>query len=349
MFGLICLSVSVASEVKLISIGEGDAYWSAFGHTALLVNDEKVYGFGYFSFEDEDFFKSFIFGKMRYFLGVSDADSELSYAIADNRSYFIQPLALSSEKSSQVIRKLSILERPENRYYDYDYFLNNCSSIIRDILDESVGGQLKEIYNQPSGSNYFKQTFPAKNQAWMNLGIAIGYGLPSYQTRSQWELMVFPRYLMESLANTANPLTSKPDVLYQQKSTRGSAETGLNSHWAMLLIIVMFLMLYAFSNTRSMVCNGWLVLQSLIGMTLLFLWFFTAHSVAENNFNVLLFFPFAFVLLFNTKLLKPFLLINIFWLAIALYLGAWYLLMFFLFNLLIYKHKSIKDSLDLNI
>ena len=41
-----------AKNIRLITIGPGDEFWSVFGHTAIAIDDD-VYGFGYFSFADE--------------------------------------------------------------------------------------------------------------------------------------------------------------------------------------------------------------------------------------------------------------------------------------------------------
>ena len=60
-------------DIELYTFGAGENYWEAFGHTALRVkiNDiDYLYGFGYFDFNDEDFFLKFARGKMQYFLGI---------------------------------------------------------------------------------------------------------------------------------------------------------------------------------------------------------------------------------------------------------------------------------------
>ena len=39
-------------------------------------------------------------------------------------------------------------ERPENRFYHYDYYRDNCSTRVRDALDRALGGAIRGRYRQ---------------------------------------------------------------------------------------------------------------------------------------------------------------------------------------------------------
>ena len=121
---LLCCQTSSATSVRLITIGPGDAFWSAFGHTAIAI-DDAVYGFGYFSFDD-DLVSSFIRNQMEYDIGISDFNHEIYLAQQQNRDFSVIELNLSAADSKQLIDYLQWHILPENQSYSYDYFLNNC-------------------------------------------------------------------------------------------------------------------------------------------------------------------------------------------------------------------------------
>ena len=340
------------AEIELVTIGPGEFYWEAFGHSALRIKtntSDYMYGFGYFNFSDEDFFIKFAKGEMQYFLGAEIAEFELGDYKKQGRKVWLQKLQLTFSQKNELINKLMFLIKPENRYYDYDYFLNNCTSKIRDILDEVTQGeisrQLKPLSTKISWNDL---TFPANNQTWMNLGIALAYGLPAYSHRNQWQLSVFPEDFAKDLMriktknNWNKPYQLYSDTINQQSGVEFNSYNFFKTHYAVLICVFILLFGVIIKMTRNLSIQFWLVLQSLLGVALLMLWFMTKHEVAAWNINTLLFFPFSFLLIFksfNTSfVLNVFLLINISWLILAGVMTNYYLIGFCVINILIWKN-----------
>mgnify|MGYP001336728481 FL=1 len=66
-------------SVYLVTMGPGDQVWELFGHNAIWIHDpvrgtDKVYNYGIFDFEQEDFLLRFIQGRMLYWMAAHDAD-----------------------------------------------------------------------------------------------------------------------------------------------------------------------------------------------------------------------------------------------------------------------------------
>ena len=334
-------------EIELITISPGINYWEAFGHSALRIkskNYDFMYGFGYFNFNDEDFFLNFAKGEMQYFMGIEASDIELDDYQAQGRKITSQKISLNNSQKQQLINKLNFLQKPENRYYHYDYFLNNCTTKIRDILDEvsnkAISKQLKAVKTKQSWSDL---TFPANRQSWMNLGIAIGYGLPAYKTRNRWDLSVFPESFAHDLSTiqSSNLKIQAKTVLYQPnqaESTRFKTDFW-QTHFAIILVYGLLFLLLVFRLTRNVSINLWLITQSLLGIGILLLWFFSKHTVAANNINILLFMPLSLFLLFKRfqikKIIYPLIMSNILWLILASLLTNLYLLGFFVVNIFV--------------
>ena len=337
-------------EIDLITISPGEYYWEAFGHSAIRIKSDdfdKMFGFGYFDFNEDNFFLNFAKGDMRYFLGVVESDDELEGYREKGRAITSQRLDLTSSQTQNLVNKLVFLSKGENKFYQYDYFLNNCTSQIRDIIDEVTNGDIsKNLKSQPTKQSWSDLTFPANNQAWMNLGIAISYGIHAYTERSQWKLSVFPEVFSQDLKNLKVSANWNADFveLYnpsavELKTTQYSFK---NTHYAVLIVIGILLVGLLFLTKTTIAF--WLITQSLLGIGLLMLWFFTKHAIAMWNINVLIFCPFAFLLIlekFKKPLIKKgFLLINILWLVAAGVLTNYYLIGFAFINLIIWKKIS---------
>jgi hypothetical protein len=343
-------------EIELITIDAGEYYWEAFGHSAIRVKSKDydlMYGFGYFNFDEDDFFVKFAKGEMDYFLGIQDSEVELNDYVSQNRKIWRQTLQLSLTQKQNLISKLNFLARPENRYYHYDYFLSNCTSRIRDLLDEVTNKEIsKQLKGRETSISWNDSTFPVKNQAWMNLGIAMGYGVPAYLDRDKWQLSVFPVDFSQDLKDIKTNLNwNKSYLLFNQPSNEQAKIFIYNfveTHYAVLLIVLIFLLAIGLKVSRKPSIYFYVIMQSLIGVALLMLWFMTRHTITAWNINVLLFFPLNFLLLFkkfrSTLTVNLYLVINIIWLLAASIITNLYLLGFFVINIVIWKYYKADQS-----
>lgn len=289
-----------APQFFLITIGPGSEYWSAWGHTELLVRqpgrEDLIYSYGYFDFSDEDFFTNFLKGRMRYFLDHELAARELNRFAAENRDIWAQALNIPPDKAITLLRTLQGQDTDASRYYDYDYFLANCTSQVRDLINESVKQPFKPDWQNRPDQSWAESTLPVANQGWLNLALNLGYGREAWRPRTAWEGAVFPLRLMRGLQDfsAGNALAEAPRLLYQgqQKPAR-----FLSTHGPLVFVSVFFLLALGWGKSRQMAIKAWLLLQSLVGVALLSLWLLTEHRIAAENFNILLMWPLAVLLL----------------------------------------------------
>src|SRR5690606_8121184 len=127
-------------QVFLMTMGPGQQIWERFGHNAIWVRDtvqgiDLVYNFGMFDSFAPGFVTNFIKGRPLYWLAAFDLRTTLAQYDAARRSIEVQELALPQEQKAQLAFALAENARPDNREYRYDYFLDNCSTRIRDALD----------------------------------------------------------------------------------------------------------------------------------------------------------------------------------------------------------------------
>ncbi len=332
-----------APQFFLITIGPGPEYWSAWGHTELLVrqpgHEDVIYSYGYFDFSDEDFFSNFLKGRMRYFLDHEPAARELNRFAAENRAIWAQALNIPADKAKALLHTLQAQDTDASRYYDYDYFLSNCTSQVRDLINESVRQPFKPDWQKLPDQSWAESTLPVVNQGWLNLVLSLGYGHGAWQKRDAWQGAVFPLRLMQALHNrpAAESPAQPPRLLYPG---RQAPVRFLATHGPLVFLTAFFLLALLWPRTRKAAIRTWLVGQSLIGFILLGLWELTDHRIAANNPNILLMWPLAFVLLWCSGrwcavALIAYGLATVAWLVWALSVGAVYLLSLAGLNLIV--------------
>ena len=128
-------------SVFVMTMGPGDHPFFSFGHNAIWIRDAtarptSVYNFGTFRFDSPRMILDFLGGRLNYWLSVSPLPHVVGDYRRENRSITIQELNLAAgDARSRCRSALDVNARPENRLYKYDYFLDNCSTRVRDAID----------------------------------------------------------------------------------------------------------------------------------------------------------------------------------------------------------------------
>lgn len=304
----------VAPEAWLVTYGPGEIYWQRFGHNAIWIRDparglDHAFNFGFFDFEQEHFFLRFLQGRMLYFSAAQPVREEFAAYIDENRSIRAQKLDLDAVQLTQLTRYLVREVQPENRDYLYDYYRNNCSTRVRDVLDMALDGAVSDRF-QPVTA---KQTWRDHTRRltvgdfWLYLGLEIGLGAPVDRRIDRWEEMFIPEVLAEAVSaleiernGVTRPLVTEDTLLY--RSTLAGPPDTPPMVWpryllAALAAVALAALLSRWLSTGAL-ARGWFGATGLLGAVLLFLWFGTDHAVAQLNLNLLVFSPLWLLLAF---------------------------------------------------
>jgi len=157
IFTLVCTAALFAQgeniRLKIAVMGPGDELYFWWGHIALVIEDTDTgasyfFDYGLFSFDNDNFFYNFAFGRLLYSCGVSYAQDSINVYKKRNRDITFYTLDVPPEQRIKVrdFAENNIL--PENRDYYYHHFRDNCSTRIRDIIDIATNGQFFEQYGQ---------------------------------------------------------------------------------------------------------------------------------------------------------------------------------------------------------
>jgi hypothetical protein len=297
-----------AAEAWLVTFGPGQIYWERFGHNAIWLREpaeglDHTFNFGFFDFEQENFILRFVRGRMLYFSVAQPATREFEFYSGQNRSIRAQKLNLSQAQYRRLRDYLLEEIRPENRDYRYDYYLNNCSTRIRDALDLALDGALGERSRAlPAQLNFRDHTRRlTQMQFWYYLGLQTGLGQPVDRAVTRWDEMFIPVVVADELAAMTAAHTGPPPVLEEMvlhSSTAPQPPAVPGEVWPRYLLLGLAITLIGWLSGRFMppawlegLCGAWIMLATTAGLLLAGLWLLTDHAVARPNANLLLFNP----------------------------------------------------------
>ena len=313
-----CQAVA-APRIGLVTMQPGEAYWSRFGHNAILVQHPGgpaiFYNYGYFDFEEQGFLWRFLQGKMEYLLVALPADVDLAGYRDEGRGVSLQWLALPDEAADELAAFLRWNAQPEHARYRYDYFTDNCSTKVRDALDRALGGALRrQLQGRSRGLTYRWDSLRlAAAEPWLLLGIHAGLGPWTDRPLSRWEEGFVPMRLADAVREVrladGTPLVRSEHVLLPHRLAPVADERPRTrvafAAAGLLLAGVMAIGLRrggsepgrALRRTATVLLGGAWLLAAAGGWLLAFLWTFTDHQAAWRNENLLLFSPLALALL----------------------------------------------------
>ncbi len=180
------INLSDSSRISLLTCSSGNELYSIFGHSAIRVSDpirslDIVFNYGTFDFYDPNFYPNFVRGHLNYILSVSPYREFKQSYVEEGRWIWEQRLNINLNEKQHLFDSLLINYRPENRYYPYDFFGDNCATRIRDIFVKRVSREITFDYSSFEKGKSFRQLLMpnlARSQ-WAKLGINLLLGLPA--------------------------------------------------------------------------------------------------------------------------------------------------------------------------
>jgi hypothetical protein len=295
-------------QISLLTCGPGDELYSAFGHSAIRVwekesNQNFIFNYGTFDFNTPFFYVKFTQRTLDYMLSVSTYDrfiDEYNYQERDVRE---QVLDLNPEQEAKLFEFLQINYLPENRFYRYDFFYDNCATRIRDAFELVLGNQLDWNEDENPEEKTFRNlideyVYPLP---WADFGIDLALGSVIDENASEWEKQFLPDYMEEAFGKAmivgdgpTRPLVKENKVILEFSEKESKIDL-FNPYilWWVFAILVIGLTFLGFKKKRLFVGFdiGFFAVLGLLGLLITMLWFFTFHSQTKYNWNILWAFP----------------------------------------------------------
>ncbi len=299
--------LSLEAEISVLTIDPGNNLYDTFGHNAFRIKDKAkridiVFNYGVFDFNTPNFYTKFAQGKLNYKIDDDPYFAFLKYYVAQNRTIKEQVLNLSQNQKQQVFNFLMTNIKPENEYYLYDFFYDNCATKIRDVSQDALNNTIQ--FNTPPkfNSKTFRQLIYShvNKNTWESLGIDIALGSVIDKKATAEEHMFLPKYIHiffenATFSNSEKPLVKQSKILFE-KVDKPISKSFLTSPLLAFGLIGLFILWITYRDFKKGKQSKWMDIilfgfTGLIGVLVLLLWFATDHSATAQNYNLLWAFP----------------------------------------------------------
>ena len=308
-------------RVSLLTMGPGREIFERFGHNAIRVQNlrtgmDSSYNWGVFDFAQPHFLMKFLTGDTEYSMEGYPTTPMVTWYRKDHRAVWEQDLALSAAEKDSLWRFIQWNGREENKYYRYDYYLDNCSTRVRDVIDRAMGGRLQPAAtNHGHGVSFRSETlrlaaaFPV-----LNLGMDFALGPRADSTLTAWQEMFIPMRMQDFLRGVrvpdadgrVGPLVTGERQLVVDSTYAERAQAPSLVWPALAAGIVLGLLILSIATMSTtlpaarwgflVLGGGWQALAGLVGPFVLVLGLFTKHMYMSQNLNLLLATPVSLAL-----------------------------------------------------
>jgi hypothetical protein len=296
------------TSIAVLTMGPGDPTFSKFGHDAIVVRTEgeraRVYNFGTFSFQSKTLFSDFLKGRLRYWLSTATLEGTMRGYKRQNRSLLLQELELEPAAAEELARALEENAEPENKYYLYDHFRDNCATRVRDAIDRASGGSVRRALERPAEATYRDHALRLVADDWpLYIGLDLGLGPAVDVPITEWDEGFLPERLAEGLrkvrvrgANGEVPLVRREDVAFEAAREPARERAPLRAPWFLAIGVLLggaLAALFRRASSGARIAAGTLLafvgaVSGILGALLVFLWSATNNDVAHRNANAFL-------------------------------------------------------------
>lgn len=313
-----------ALRIRLLTIGQGDLVFERYGHNLLWITDTRtnesvVWGWGNFDFTEAGFYTRFLFGTGMYMITGENAAAVLNFYLQEKRVVESQELALTAGQRAALYAFVHTNALQENRLYRYDYFLDNCSTRLRDALDIVLDGAISSALVPRSSNITFRSETLRLNQHSniLFMGLDLALGAPADAPLSPWFYSFVPMRLRDELQTvrvpgpdgSLVPLASVPQKLINVERAADPAVIDSREVRAIIVVGALFIALLALglsgpaergsAGAFAALASLGTMLHLVIGLLatlIVFMWAFTFHAFWAWNQHLLLFTPLSLVI-----------------------------------------------------
>jgi hypothetical protein len=245
---------------------------------------------------------------MRYWLETVDIGRLLEFYRSFDRSITVQRLALTPAQRVALRDFVEWNAREENKYYWYDYFRDNCSTRLRDAVNQALGGALRTATSDRVTANTYRSESVRlmEGMPLTQLGIELGLGPLTDRPLTAWEEMFVPMRMRDRLREVRvrgsdgapTPLVVEERHIYvARRPPEIQHAPPLAARYAVVGVVVgafIGLLGWLASAGRRVArapfaafAGAWGLVTGLGGLLLVFLWVGTHHIFAYRNENLL--------------------------------------------------------------
>lgn len=206
-------------------MGPGDLLFARFAHNAIRVRDrvrrtDRVFNWGTFAF-GSDFAWKFVKGHAMYWLSPQGFQDTLELYASHDRYVIGQVLDLTDDEAVELVARIERNLRPSNRYYRYHHFDDNCSTRVRDLLDDVTHGALRRSASGMTQASFRQTAYETLGTELWLVGLLDVFANRRFdRVMSRWDELFLPERLHDAVQRVRIPRGeggSRPLVLLEHR------------------------------------------------------------------------------------------------------------------------------------
>jgi hypothetical protein len=283
-------------KIALYTFGPGDSIPERFGHSAFRVTEgdtDVVYNLGHpgRTAKGVDFFIELVQGDTEFVGTVGEAEAEIARYRDKDRTVRHQVLHLPPERARWLADWLDTEVGGGRFSYEYDYLRVNCTTEIRDLLDEATEGALRRAADaHPDGPTYRELTMEGFRGHFPTLlGADILSGPVQDRPITRWQKLFLPEPLHDVVAEVPGLAPESVTTYTRRGPPPQQGPRDLGRYAVFGLSTILFLLLVASRRWSQLTRAAGIVLlhtAPMIAFTGLGAWFLMAtSSLADLTWN----------------------------------------------------------------
>ncbi len=306
-------STVAGTEISLVSCEPFDMIYSLYGHTGLHIRTPKpwldlVANWGIFDMRKKFFALNFVFGLTDYRMDIESWQHFCDRYRHYGSGVVEQVLDLTEKEKMRLITLVLDNYRPENRYYRYNFLYDNCTTRVRDIIEESLDSEV--TYPQHGEALTYRELIHEWNDThlWARWGNDILLGVKADRETTIKESQFLPHNLRKDF-DGATLRGGRKLVRDTRWAVPPMYDKGANSFWdevilsptgaAMGYFVILVIVCMAEWRLRRRLWqfDTFVMLAGgLLGLLLLAM-VFSKHPTVSVNAQILIFNPLSLVFL----------------------------------------------------
>ncbi|MBW4360393.1 lipoprotein N-acyltransferase Lnb domain-containing protein [Flavobacterium taihuense] len=295
--------LSKNARISILTCGTGNESYSLFGHTAIRVSDlennlDVVYNYGAFDFDTPNFVMQFTKGNLNYFIVNNRYIDFMNQYNYEKRSVYEQELNIPLALKQKLFENLAQSLLSEERLYQYKFIDNNCTSKVVDVINKTLNAKVI-VKKTDTDQTYRSILYPYfDNHFYEKLGTSIVFGTKVDQMGTKIFLPFELQKSLKLIQYQNHPLCQ------ENKTLIAFEEETPTSWWNNCYTYLVLLGFVIFINKKS-IDFIYLTIIALLGLLFVFLGFYSSHQELGYNYNILLFNPVLFMVLYFWSTRNP--------------------------------------------
>ena len=282
--------------------------YELYGHTAIRCQQpskglDAIFNYGVFDMSKPHFAWHFVLGQTDYMVQPIPWNYFVKEYEERGSSITEQELNLTPFEAQKLTSLLIENCEPENCEYRYSFLYKNCTTMVRDIVEQVIVGRIQYPDTLPHlTAREILHRYTAEHP-WAQEGNDLLLGSEVDTIMSEHAAMFIPENMMKAFDGAfilnpkgdMRPLVSSKTVLLEAKPQVVEPEFPLSPYHTMLVfaaICIFILLLEAWTKRRFWLWDVLLLLlQGLAGTLLAFMFLFSEHPAVDSNWQVWLMNP----------------------------------------------------------